>query len=382
MIRHATPITVASFAAMLFVGVGIAVIGAAARDIGLRPEEIGWLLGAEHLGFAVAVGLAGAAADVRSKAGLLLGGSVALAAAFALLFVWPALVVNLGIMVGVGVGIGIYEAVTDPMLMDLHPARQSRVISLNHAFLSLGALSITVYVLLASLAWRTSMVLSAVIVAGLGLFFALTRLERRPAPAEGTWRRLRSLERRGTLAVLCLATMIAVGIEIGTVGILTTYLAELRGLSNAAAKTALLLFLLGLAGGRVGAGFFLDDRRLERQLLFLTALTVPLSALLYGFDVGPWVHVLAFATGAALSAQVPIALALGGLHYPEAKGLVLGLIKVAIPVGGAVVPLAMSTVTGLGSFRVSLALIPLVALAGLALAAGQRSRLRVGLPGE
>jgi len=44
MIRNRNILTMSSFAAMFFLGVGSAVIGAASRNIGISPYQIGLLL--------------------------------------------------------------------------------------------------------------------------------------------------------------------------------------------------------------------------------------------------------------------------------------------------------------------------------------------------
>ncbi|UCD41717.1 MAG: hypothetical protein JSV69_14300, partial [Chloroflexota bacterium] len=51
-----------------------------------------------------------------------------------------------------------------------------------------------------------------------------------------------------------------------------------------------------------------------------------------------------------------------GLLYKEMAGTVLGSIKVAIPIGGILVPFLMSTLIRLSSFEVSLILFPLSVL--------------------
>jgi MFS family permease len=87
LIRNIKIITAASFMAMFFLGVGGALIGSAARDIGLTAAQIGVLIAVQNLGFMLSVGVAGALADARPKPKLLLAGSLVLAFAF-LTFPW------------------------------------------------------------------------------------------------------------------------------------------------------------------------------------------------------------------------------------------------------------------------------------------------------
>ena len=80
MIYNRKIITSSSFLAMLFLGVGYSLVGAAARNIGVTPAQIGLLLAAQNVGFGVAVAIAGALSDTQPKPRILLIGSILLAA--------------------------------------------------------------------------------------------------------------------------------------------------------------------------------------------------------------------------------------------------------------------------------------------------------------
>ena len=82
VIRNPRAITAASFAAMFFLGVGYSIIGAAARNLGLTPTQIGILLAVQNVGFGVSVAVSGALADTHSKPRILAVGSVITALAF------------------------------------------------------------------------------------------------------------------------------------------------------------------------------------------------------------------------------------------------------------------------------------------------------------
>ncbi|MGB9441617.1 MAG: hypothetical protein WCB15_27000, partial [Desulfobacterales bacterium] len=71
MIRNRNILTLSSFTAMFFLGVGSAVIGAASRNIGLSPDQIGLLLGSQNIGFILAVITVGTLADSTDKARLM-----------------------------------------------------------------------------------------------------------------------------------------------------------------------------------------------------------------------------------------------------------------------------------------------------------------------
>ena len=145
---------------MFFLGIGAGVIGAASRNIGLTPYQIGLLIAAQNVGFLLSVLVAGALADSYPKTRLLFFGSAILAAAFFLFYRWEPFSLNLVLMLFVGVGIGSYEGVTDALLLELHPRRGSLYININHLFVTAGALAIAVYLLFLQMNWRSSLTVS------------------------------------------------------------------------------------------------------------------------------------------------------------------------------------------------------------------------------
>ena len=365
MIRNRTVITWSSYLSMLTVGVGVTILGAAARDIGLRPHEIGLLLAIEHASFAVAAGISGALADVTSKPRLMVLGSVVFAPGVAALFALDGFAFNAGMMVLVGTGVGLYEGVTDALLLDIHDERQSRYISVNHFFVTAGALVITAVLLIEGLPWRFAMVATGVAAAGVGVVFLLTRVPRFEVGGDGWWGTLRQLPRKGRLAILFTLTAISVGMETATVGCLTTYLVDQRGFSPTAAKVGLLLFLAGIGTGRVLIGLLADDQRITRRLFVLMAVTVVAMTALLGFDLGVLTFPACLLAGLALSAHVPLELSWAGIGWPQLRGTVIGFLKVAIPAGGAVLMFVMAQITLAASFQAALWVIPTAGALGL-----------------
>jgi len=78
MIRNIKAVTGSCYLSMLFLGIGGAVVGAAARNIGLTPSQIGLIIAIQNVGFGMAVWLSGALSDTTSKPRLLLIGSLIL----------------------------------------------------------------------------------------------------------------------------------------------------------------------------------------------------------------------------------------------------------------------------------------------------------------
>ena len=359
MIRNIKAITASSYLGMFFLGVGTTIVGAAARNIGLSPFQIGLMLAVQNLGFIVSVVLSGALADTHPKPRILLFGSLVLAAAFLAFYLTPQFWLNLIVMLFIGVGIGVYEGVTDAMLLDIHSSKENLHISVNHFFVTLGSIMITVYLIFLQMNWRASVIQAGLVVLGLALFFALTRLQVRLKQGEDFLQRLKLLVREKIVVVLFISTALAVGVELGTGGILTTYLMDLRGFTQTTSKIGLITFLVGVASGRLILGFIAQKEQLAQYLLVLFGGSILIYSALYLFDLGWFTYVAIYLAGISMSALLPMMLTMAGLLYKEVAGTVLGTIKVAIPVGGILLPFFMSLVAKYVSFQASLMVFPL-----------------------
>jgi fucose permease len=362
VIRNIKAITVSSFLAMFFLGVGTAIIGAAARNIGLSPYEIGLLLAIQNAGLGISVIVSGALADTFAKPRILFIGSVILAISFFTFYLSDSFVLNLCIMLFIGIGLGAYEGVTDPMLLDIHKRRPSLYINLNHFFVTFGALMITLYLVFMQMNWRKSVTESAVAVAGLALLFFLIRLDVRRGPQDTLSHRLGFLLREKAVALLFFAILCAVGVELGVIGIMTTFLMELRDFSQVTSKIGLLVFIGGISTGRLLIGVFIKKSQILNSVLALLACSTLFLALLFLIDAGALTYVIVFITGISVSSTFPLIITLAGLMYREMSGAALGVVKMALPIGGIVIPLFLSIASRYTSLRLSLLLFPLFSL--------------------
>ncbi len=372
MIRSPKALTASSFISMFFIGVGSTIIGAAARNIGLTPYQIGILMAVMNLGFMVAVTASGALADRYDKTRLLFIGSIVLAAAFATFYGRPSFMLNLLIMFFIGAGTGVYEGVTDAMLLDIHSERESLFININHFFVTFGSLMITLYLVFLQMNWRRSTVQSGIVVAVLAVFFAFTRLRGRDAGMKLS-ESLGVLMKERIVAVLFGAVICSVGLELGVVGIMTTYLME-SGFNQITSKLVLIIFLSGIATGRVLIGFFSKNRQIPHFILLLFGSALIFIGVFFFTSLHGYTYVLVYFMGMTVSALLPLIITLAGLLYPEHAGTVLGIIKLAIPVGGMLIPFLFSLLTKAVSFRTSLVIFPLSALAGFILLLTNRRR--------
>ena len=355
-------LTGSAYLSMLFLGIASTMIGAAARNIGLTPFQIGLFLAIQNVGFMIGVSAAGALADSYEKPRILFVGSLILAVSFFTFYLTASLWLNLVIMLLIGIGVGTYEGVTDPMLLEMHDKNQSLHINVNHFFVTFGSILITIYLIFLQMNWRSSLTQAAVAVLILAVFFAFARLRNKRNQAGDYMDRLRILSRERLVIVLFIATVLVVGVELGTAGIVTTFLMELRGFTQVTSKIGLLTFLAGVAIGRLIIGFFTRGDQAARYILLLFGLATIFFGLMVTLKLGQWSYVTIFLAGLAMSALLPLMITLAGQAYPEMAGTVTGSIKVAIPIGGILIPFLMSLVAGLATLQSALLIFPLALL--------------------
>jgi fucose permease len=362
VIKNIKAMTLSSYLAMFFLGVAASLIGAAAREIGISPAQIGLLVAVQNIGFILSVSLAGALADIYEKPKILLVGSLLLAFSFLTFYLSPVFWINLALMLLFGAGMGVYEGVADVMLLDLYPDRAGLHININHFFVTFGSIVIAAYLLFLQMNWRQSVIQAGLVVLLLAIFFGLAKLKNRAKQVERFSQRLRLLSRDRRVVVLAIATALAVGVEISSISLLTSFLVELRGFDQTTSKVGLIVFLGGIASGRLLVGFLTQKRQLVTYLLTLLGVSALFFSGLFFLELGDLIYPAIFLAGLALSAILPLIITLAGLLYQEMAGTALGIIKTAIPLGGIVLPFLVALTAQNVSFQVSLLLFPLACL--------------------
>jgi predicted MFS family arabinose efflux permease len=376
VIRNKIVITAASYTAMFFLGVSIQIVGAAARNIGLSAYEIGLLVSAQNVGFVFGVVVAGSLADTRSKPRILLVASAVLAASYFLFYRQPGLAVNLAIMVAMGLGIGAYEAVTDAMLLEVHTSNESLHINVNHFFVTLGSLIVTAYLIFLQMGWRASMVQSAAGAAALAVLFALIWLPARARTHATLGERLRLFVTEKAFLATFLLTIVVLGAAQTSQGVMTTFLMELRGFSQVTSKISLVVLLSGVGVGRLVVGYLTRAGNLTPYLLGSCALSAVTNGLFYLVPVGPFLYPVVFLQGVTQAALLPLLITLAGLLYRKVSGTAMGVLKLAIPLGGIAVPLLFSAVSAVAPLATAVAVFPLAFAAAFVFALAVRGLLR------
>ncbi len=359
MIKSKAIISTSSFLSMFFLGIGITIIGATARNIGLTPFQIGLLIIVQNLGFGISVIITGALADSYEKPKILFIGSIILALSFFFFFrLSNSFFINCIIMFFIGVGIGSYEGVTDAMLLDIHKKREAFYININHFFVTFGSIIITTYLIFLNMNWRDSLLQSSICVFVLAIIFIMITLKVKKSKTIKFSERLKILTQKKGVVILFFITAIAAGLEMEFVGIITTFLMNLKNFSETISKIGLILFFSGIAAGRILIGIFSKKRLISLFLLLLCGSSTILLIGLLLVEINILVYALIFLCGITFSAVLPLAITLAGLLYKDIAGTVIGVLKIAIPIGGIIIPFIFSILAKYFSFNTSLFLLP------------------------
>ena len=364
MITNRSAITGTLYTSMFFLGIVIAIVGAAARNIGLSSSQIGILVSVQNIGFMVGVLIASSLADSIPKTRIMLMGSVILMTSFAFFYAFRPFGVNVAVMLVMGVGIGSYEGTSDSVLLDMYDRNESLYININHMFVTVGSLVVTVYLVFLQMNWRNSMVQAAVAVLVLAVMFLFSRIESGRHVTAKLRDRLAQFAGRPAFVVCFVLLFIAVGAQMTVMSITTTYLMQYRGHDQITSKIAAVLYLSGVGFGRVLIGYLTRKGRIYRTLALLFPANVVVAFIYFGFDTGSAVYPLALFLGLTMSGALPLVIATVGLVYREVSGTAVGLMKLAIPTGGIVVPLVLAAVAEVLPLPSALMLIPLLFLIG------------------
>jgi fucose permease len=290
----------------------------------------------------------------------------------------PSFLLNMLIMLFMGAGIGVYEGVLDAMLLDIYKKNESRYIIINHLFVTVGGLAITVYLIFLQMNLRRSVTQASIAVFLVAIFYLFARLKIEKKGMDRFKDRLGFLRKQKIIGLLFIAAVFAVGYELGNIGIMTTFLMELRGFDQVTSKIALVLFISGTAVGRLITGVFIRNEQVLKIIILLFGLSTIVISCVYFIDAGPFIYILVFFSGLTVSALVPLIIALTGLNYKDISGTAMGVIKLAMPIGGVLIPFVHSMLVKFFSLKISFVLFPVIMAVSFIILLINRKEFKIG----
>jgi MFS family permease len=129
-------------------------------------------------------------------------------------------------------------------------------------------------------------------------------------------------------------------------------------------KIGLTIFLIGIAVGRLLLGYITKPEHILRNLIGMFFISSIIYSILYLIDLGRMTYTIIFLAGLGISAILPLIISLAGLMFSESAGMVVGTIKIALPLGGILIPLIISITASRFSFQYALIIFPVLFLLG------------------
>ncbi len=336
-----------SYLAMMSLSIGLNLlpvflitIGATyGSESGLTQEQLGRLGACTFAGLVVGILITGPLADrLGAKPFVQLGNAlIALSLAAA---AWAPDYACLSLaLFCLGLGAGILDMVLSPVVAALNPTRRAAAMNWLHSFYCVGAvftILVGTVALSAGLGWRGTCLVLLLLPLGLLVAFAPQRFP--SLHLEGGRLKLRTLLRRGWFWIALVAILLGGATEAGMSQWLPAYAEKALGFPPWIAGTALLLFSLAMAAGRMvvgAAGTKWNAYTImalgcgSSVVLFLAGsfLPVPVVALLACVLVG--------FTGSCLW---PTMLAVTADRYPDGGASMYGMLGAFGNVGGIFMP--------------------------------------------
>lgn len=323
---------------------------------GLSQEQLGRLGAAAFAGLVAGILVTGPLADrFGTKCFALLGNALIaislLGAAFAPTYAW--LTIALAVL---GFGAGLLDMVLSPVVAALHPERRSAAMNWLHSFYCVGAV-VTILagtlVLRAGGGWQAACLLLLPLPTALLLLFAPLQF---PALThEGTRTRLRSLVRQRWFALALIAIFLGGATELGLAQWLPAYAETSLGFPTWVGGTALLLFSVAMALGRMvigAAGKKLDPFRIMAWGCGLSVVLFLLGAFL---PLPFWAIAACIAAGFTGSCLWPTMLAVTADRFPGGGASMFGALAALGNAGGIVMPWLVGWVADVANLSVGLA---------------------------
>ncbi|MFI5398331.1 MAG: MFS transporter [Candidatus Binatia bacterium] len=246
-----------------------------------------------------------------------------------------------------GLGFGLVEVALNTLLIAIGGARRANLLNLTHLFFGVGAFigpAAAAHAVAGGVSWRAVFGVAGGLAAAVALGWALqpisraARVDERPARAGST-----PLRSKLTMT-MALMLAVYVGAEMGIGGWLSKYMVEVRGVDLSYAGTAVSLYWMGLAAGRLVLSATSQYMHEQRLVLGLTIF----AAAAFAFALvtqQPGLAVAAFAvTGLGFSGIFPGVMALAGTYHPQNVAGITSVVVTGAALGGIIIPWVMSAV--------------------------------------
>jgi fucose permease len=359
-------ITLGAFLSQALLGMSRTFLGTALPAIratfDLNLLQAGTFPALLQLGFSLAVFAGGPLSDTLEKRRMLASGGLLIGFSLVLFGCSGWLGASLVCIALVGVAGGLIESSSNPLLVQLFRGRESSVMNIHHFFFAVGSLSGPLLVgsaLAGGFTWQEAYLgygLAAILISGILFLPGIPpiRLDR-PFDPHG----MVALLRDPTFLTLFAITFLSVGTQNSIAYWLVTFLKDGKGYSIGLAGTALSMFFVCLAIGRLVTSYLITRFRETAYLLalfFLVIITLAFVIAIPGVGALPFIGLC----GLAQAGVFPSLLGRAGRIYAKTPGTALGLIATGTGVGSMVIAWLVSLVAQLAGLYAGFAFLEIV----------------------
>ncbi|MGD2175561.1 MAG: MFS transporter [Candidatus Brocadiaceae bacterium] len=270
-------------------------------------------------------------------------------------------------MIVLALGLGAVEALTSPLVAELHPRNVAQQMNLLHAFYPAGIVlpSLLVgWVLTSGVAWRQPFRLAALPALVVGLIFLSGRYPGEEAENRPVRLTVGQILKNPTFWPLALAMLLGAGCEGGLFYWIPNFLQAQYGVTPMVGGLALTLYSAAMMAGRLGMGAAAGVLT-PGGILLRVALAGGVASLALALIPGlAWSLVLIGVTGLCVAAFWPGTLSLAAGRISTGSATLFAMLSVAGIIGFGLTPLAIGAAGEWLGLRAGLCVVP-VAFAGL-----------------
>jgi FHS family glucose/mannose:H+ symporter-like MFS transporter len=344
-------ITFGAFISMSLLGMSRTFLGTALpairSSLDLSILQAGTLPVLLQLGFSIAVFFGGPLSDIFKKRSILVIGCLLMGVSFIFFAHLNSFWISLLWIILIGIGGGLIESSSNPLLIQLYPGRELRMMNFHHFFFAAGSLigPLVMGLLLSnSIPWQWGYTGFGFFVLIIFLFLLSQKVDSVKSGGSFDLNVMRKFIGERVFIFLFFTTFFAIGVQNGVSYWMVTFLKEFRNLSIALASTSLFLFFACIAIGRLSSGYLIPKFKEPAYLIslfLLLSIMLPIAVLVPGRWAIPFFAIC----GLAHSGIFPCLLGMTGKLYSVKTGTALGIIATGAGLGSAAVPWLMSLVS-------------------------------------
>lgn len=325
-----------------------------AKDFDLDLATSSTVFTFNFIGFTAFIMLGGVLADKYNKKIVIIYSGVGLAlslAGFAFSNSYPVLLIFALFIGGFG---GILESMANAMISDINQENSIFYVNIAQVFFGVGALVGPIGTGIAlnnGISWRICFFVIGIIFLLTSLLFASIKTVNFKSSTSINLKDIVILFKEKFFILLCISMILYTGSEVGSWGMLSSFLKGSLNFSIYLSSIAVGVFWLSMTVGRFLSGLLLKYFRVEKMIVFFALSSTIATLLASVFTTKNLIWILIVLMGLSFSSIWGFIAGFGGKRYPKYSGTVFALLIGSGGAGGIVIPMLMAFVAQYGNVQ-------------------------------